>query len=150
MTKTIIKFGVLLGISLFIVSLATEYFIQNYNSRASISWVIGFGLTGGMMIFGINEILKEQQKKIKYTYQLGLGVSLLIGLIGWNFANLSLMIKIAIFSDIPFQIEHFINVLFSFNPTIFFLSILCPTAFINKVKKLKNSIGNDDILDLNN
>jgi len=147
MMGTILKFGTLLGIFLYLIDAGTLFFFRNPNIRYFVYVVLIFGLIGGMMMFGINEYLKKDQKKIKYNYLVGVAMSLVIGYSGlFNFNLLARIIYGIVVGQSP-QFDQLLNTVLSFNLAIFLLAIISPTAFISKSKKSKDSIGDNDILD---
>ena len=147
MISTILKFGVLLGIFLYGLEAGTIFLINNPNGRYAVNTVLSFGIIGGMMMFGINEYLKKEQKKIKYRYAIGITMSLAIGYLGILNSNLLARVIYGLVIKQAPQFDHLFSTTLVFNPTIFLLAIISPTAFISKSKDTEDSIGDDDILD---
>jgi len=146
MMGTILKFGTLLGIFLYLIDAGTLFFFRNPNIRYFVYVVLIFGLIGGMMMFGINEYLKKEQKKVKYNYIIGVIISLVIGYLGIFNSNL-LSIIYDILVKQTSQFDRLFSTVFIFNPYVFLLAIISPTAFISKSKNEDENIGDDNILD---
>jgi len=125
---------------LFLIPILNKYF------DSSIIGAMKFVIFGGIMLYAINNYLRD--KRLEYNYVIGLMFSFLVCCFGVVIHRVLFSIFIYIsYGNIMSLNELFIRS-FNFVPMILILALIIPLSFKNKEKEIRNG-GETDILDEN-
>jgi len=140
MKNPIIKWGVILGVSIVSLNILIQFLNISAALKLTITTALRFGIIGGMMMFAINDFLKQNHKKITYRYPIGIAISLAVGYLGLLVSSIiTLLIRWIIFESTP-HFDNLIMTFFRYSPSIIILALLSPTAFISKANKIEKGL----------
>ncbi len=144
--KSILKYGLIGGVLLLVSANLPLIPYLNIYFDSSISGAMRFIILGGIMLFGINDFLKHDERKGQYNYGFGFLIGLGTGILSTLICStLIFMIRYLGANDGIALTALWSLVLYQL-PLVFFLSLISPMSFRGK-KSEEPRPERTDILD---